>query len=196
MSDETASRPLTAQQEQFCREYLIDLNGAQAAIRAGYSPNGANGTGSRLLAIPSIGARVAELMREREERTDITADRVLRELAAIGFTAFTDLAAWNEDNLTFTPSDELGEAAKRSVKSVKVKRTVTRGKDGSEQTTVETELTQHDKLSALDKLAKHLNLYGEHGGDGKPSGLMALAEIMADRKRERDAERGMNAPDT
>lgn len=57
---------MTEKQEAFCREYLIDYNATQAAIRAGYSEKGANGQGTRLLANASIKSRLAELKAERD----------------------------------------------------------------------------------------------------------------------------------
>lgn len=188
MSHDKGDMPLkNAQHERFCQEYLIDLNATQAAVRAGYSVKTARSIGQRLLTIVDIDKRVASLMAEREKRTQITQDRVLAEFAAIGFTNFTDLASWNEDTLSFTPSDELEENAKRSVKSVKSKRTIRKDESG-ETITVEMEVTQHDKLSALDKLAKHLNLYGEHGDDSKRSGLDKMIDYLAERRAERERE--------
>ena len=179
---------LTPQQERFCQEYLIDLNATQAAVRAGYSKKGATVRGSELLAIRKVESRIAFLMSERAMRTQVTQDRVLSELAAVGFTAFTELANWDEDSLSFIPSDALAEAAKRSVKAVKSKRTIRRD-DNGETETVEMEISQHDKLSALDKLAKHLGMYRPDEGTGRTSGLDALVELMAARKRQRDEER-------
>lgn len=71
-------RPLTAKQKRFVDEYLIDLNATQAAIRAGYSPHTANEIGAENLAKPSIAAAVAAAVAARKERTQITADDVLR----------------------------------------------------------------------------------------------------------------------
>lgn len=70
---------LTPQQETFCQEYMVDLNGTQAAIRAGYSERTANEQAGRLLSKVSIRSRIDELRKDRAERTDITADRVLKE---------------------------------------------------------------------------------------------------------------------
>lgn len=70
---------LTDKQEAFCREYLIDLNATQAAIRAGYSHRTANEQGARLLANVSIQGRISELKQARNERNDINADYVLRQ---------------------------------------------------------------------------------------------------------------------
>ncbi|MCK9327404.1 MAG: terminase small subunit [Bacteroidales bacterium] len=65
-------------QERFCQEYIIDLKGTQAAIRAGYSPKTANEQASRLLANVNVQARYQELIEKRSERTEIKADDVLR----------------------------------------------------------------------------------------------------------------------
>ncbi|MBD8157216.1 terminase small subunit [Pantoea agglomerans] len=74
---------LTDKQEMFCREYLIDLNATQAAIRAGYSKNSANEQGAQNLAKLSIAQRIIELKAERNERVEVNADYVLRRLVEI-----------------------------------------------------------------------------------------------------------------
>lgn len=74
---------MTPKQQRFIDEYLIDLNATQAAIRAGYSPKTANEQGCQLLAKLSV--PIAQAMAERSRRTGFNADRVLRELAEMGF---------------------------------------------------------------------------------------------------------------
>ncbi|HAL7886072.1 TPA: terminase small subunit, partial [Escherichia coli] len=73
-------KQLTPKQELFCREYLKDLNGTQAAIRAGYSEKTANEQASRLLANVNVQKFVAELKSARVEQTGIDAAYVLRRL--------------------------------------------------------------------------------------------------------------------
>jgi len=68
---------LTAQQSRFVDEYLIDLNGTQAAIRAGYSAKTANVKAAQLLAKVNIQEAIQERMNYRQERTQIDADFVL-----------------------------------------------------------------------------------------------------------------------
>lgn len=80
---------LTAKQEFFCKEYLIDLNATQAAMRAGYSEKTANEQGSRLLANVKVQRRIKELKDARSERTQIDADWLLRQL---GEEALADVA--------------------------------------------------------------------------------------------------------
>jgi phage terminase small subunit len=60
---------LTAKQEMFVREYLVDLNATQAAIRAGYSTATAKDIGCENLAKPNIRARIDEALAERSKRT-------------------------------------------------------------------------------------------------------------------------------
>lgn len=76
MSDE--SKPLTAKQERFCEEYLIDLNATQAAIRAGYSENTAQKIGSENLSKPVIAEYIAKGKAERSKETKIDAAWVLK----------------------------------------------------------------------------------------------------------------------
>ena len=66
--------------ELFCREYIVDYNGTQAAIRAAYSPGSAANTASRLLTNEEILARVRELQKEQMQRLSLNADMVILEI--------------------------------------------------------------------------------------------------------------------
>ena len=66
--------------ELFCQEYIIDFNGTQAAIRAGYSPKTARVQASQLLTRPDISARVHELKKERMDRLSIDQDAVVLQI--------------------------------------------------------------------------------------------------------------------
>ena len=71
---------LTPKQDEFCRQFVVDLCATQAAIRAGYRERTARSVGSENLTKPDIQARIAELQAERSKRTAIKADDVLRRL--------------------------------------------------------------------------------------------------------------------
>lgn len=75
------SDKLTPKQSLFVKEYLIDLNATQAAIRAGYSPKTAQVIGGENLLKPLIKAAVDKAIAERSERTQIDADWLLKRLA-------------------------------------------------------------------------------------------------------------------
>lgn len=68
---------LTAKQDLFCREFIIDLNATQAAIRAGYSKKTAGSVGSENLQKPEIQSRINDLKAKREKKVGIDAQWVL-----------------------------------------------------------------------------------------------------------------------
>ena len=74
---------LTAKQAAFVAEYLIDLNATQAAIRAGYSEKAAKAIGAENLTKPDVQEAIKEAMQARAERTEITQDKVLKDVEAI-----------------------------------------------------------------------------------------------------------------
>lgn len=92
-------KKLAAKQKRFADEYLIDLNGTKAAIRAGYSPNSAVEQASQMLSNIKIAeyiqARKLELDQKLENRFLISRERVLEEYARL---AFSDIRGfYNED---------------------------------------------------------------------------------------------------
>lgn len=82
---------LIPKREAFCREYLVDLNGTQAAIRAGYSKRTANEQAARLLADVSVRSHIKTLIDARAERTQIDADWMLKRLAQDATADVADL---------------------------------------------------------------------------------------------------------
>ena len=74
---------LNEKQKQFCNEYLIDFNGTQAAIRAGYSAKTAKSIANENLTKPDIQAYLSELIENRNERTKITQDEVIRDIIEV-----------------------------------------------------------------------------------------------------------------
>lgn len=88
---------LTDKQEMFCREYLVDLNATQAAIRAGYSEKTARSQANRMLTNVDIEKRIQELMNNRSDRLDVDADYVLKRLVEIDQMDVLDILTENGD---------------------------------------------------------------------------------------------------
>jgi phage terminase small subunit len=80
-----ATRAAMERAERFAQEYVVDLNGTQAAIRAGYAPKGAHVQASRLLNVPKVAARVAELKTALAKRYEVTQERTLKQIARIAY---------------------------------------------------------------------------------------------------------------
>lgn len=99
---------LTPKQLEFCRQYLVDLNATQAAIRAGYSERTANEQGSRLLANVRVRDEIERLGVKRAKRTNFDADRVLEEIQRIATVNIKDVVRWGMKEVA-VPLDEDGK---------------------------------------------------------------------------------------
>jgi len=152
-----AKPKLTPKQARFCSEYIVDLNGTQAAIRAGYSPNAANEIAAALLAKTSIQSSVSELQEDREKRTQITQDKVLSAHATI---AFLDVKKAFDENGVLLPANKLPPEVSRAVSAIE---------------TVDGKLTKlrfADRGKSLEMLGRHLGMDRRElqisGGDDRP----------------------------
>ena len=142
---------LTAKQQRFCDEYLIDLNATQAAIRAGYKKSEYTDTNAnKLLENTRIREAVEKAMAERSKRTGINQDRVIQELARIAFV--------NPQNVINPEDASVREDASEDdlacIQSVKVKTSYSDKGD-----MIEREVKLNDKMKALELLGKHLGIF-------------------------------------
>jgi len=81
---------LSSKKQLFCREYMLDLNATQAAIRAGYSKKTARQQGQRLLTNVDIKREIKMMTNEKQEKLDIKAEDVLNELKYLGINKKVD----------------------------------------------------------------------------------------------------------
>lgn len=143
---------MTPKQQAFVAEYLIDLNGTQAAIRAGYSERTANEQASRLLTNVSVRSAIAEAQQKRSERTGITADRVLQELARIAFFDIRKL--YNADGSMKLPA-ELDDDTAAALTGVDIQET----KVGEDAATIITRKAKViERTGALTLAMRHLGM--------------------------------------
>lgn len=182
--------------ERFCQEYLIDLNGTQAAIRAKYSKHTAGEQASRLLTDVRVQARITELKAIRNERTRVTQDRVVKELAMIGFS---DLANYiTIDPLTGAIQakgfEEMPPGESRALKAIKEDRAIKEGADGKDVTLYDkVSFVMHDKIRALEILARHLGMLIErHELTGDEGGPIQIQYILVKPKKRKRGGDGKN----
>lgn len=185
---------LTDKQKRFCDEYLIDLNATQAAIRAGYSEKTAYRTGADNLRKPQIEEYIAKRQKELSRSTEITQERVIKELALIAFSNNADYAHVVEKKMqveaggalvdvldkdgkpvmyrTVEPvlTEELTEEQKRALAVIK------KGRDGLE-------VKSCDKVKALELLGKHLGIFTDKiEANVNDTTRSELSELLAQRK--------------
>ena len=146
---------LTPKQQRFADEYRVDLN-ATRAYRAAYpsvkKDETAAAAAARLLKNVKVSAYISERIQAQQQRTEITQDRVLRELANIGFAKATDYAKVEGQLVTITPTDELSPEQVAAIAGIE------QGKFGIK-------VKLHDKIKALELLGKHLGMF-DKGANG------------------------------
>lgn len=107
---------LNPKQAAFVREYLVDRNATQAAIRAGYSPKTAKEIGHENLTKPHVRAAIDAGTAKQTEAAGITGDRILRELGRI---AFSDTGQILDERGMCRSLNEMPEDIRRCISAVK-----------------------------------------------------------------------------
>ncbi len=165
---------LTAPQEQFCREFIIDMNASSAYQRAypKSSPTAARSNAVRLIANDVIQKRIAELQRERASRTEVSADRVLLELARLAF--YDARTMYRPDGSMKEPS-EWDDATAAAIASHEVEEEVTTEGEGKEAKTIRTtartrKVKRFNKERTLELLCRHLGMLNDKLAVSTPPG--------------------------
>lgn len=166
---------IDARRVRFVQEYLIDFNGTQAAIRAGYSAKSAQVTASRLLNDAMVGGQIETAKVELAERHRLKLDDVVQELRRIGFANMAHYSRLIEGGRVPDLSSATDEQM-AVVSSLDVEEDIITTKDGRAADRVEgddgygeegitvlrrrTRFKLHDKVNALVQLGRHLGGFG------------------------------------
>ena len=164
---------LTPKQKRFVAEYLIDLNATAAAKRAGYSEKTAYSIGLETLKKPEIQNAIQEAMQKRQQRTEITQDMVIQELAKLGFFDIRKLFDKDGKPLDISKLDDDTAAALVGLDVQDVS-----DSDGNYVGFIK-KYKMADKIKALELLGKHLGTW-EHQDKQQTAveDLTALAEKL------------------
>ena len=171
---------LTPKQARFVAEYLKDLNGTQAAIRAGYSKRTASSIATEYLRKPALAAEIARKRAKMAEKLEITAERIAAELALIGFANMQDYMRAGPDGDPYLDFSKLTRAQAAALAEVTVEDFKDgRGEDARDVRRVKFKLA--DKRAALVDLGKHLGMFVERHEVGEPGefGRLSTDEIRA-----------------
>lgn len=159
---------LTPKQQQFVREYLIDFNATQAAIRAGYSPKTAQVIGAENIKKPMVAAEIQRLGQKTAQKLEITRESIMQELAAIGFARASDFVRVETEPTTRLGVHPLtGEiiSLPSYCQTVRITNTDELPEDkaaalaGIKQGTNGIEVKLHDKVRALELLGKAVGVF-------------------------------------
>lgn len=150
---------LTPKQIRFIDEYLVDFNATQAAIRAGYKAKNAYQIGSENLKKPQIQAEITRRQEDLQNRTEISQDRVIKELARVAFANATDYVKVESGGVHVRANSDLTDDQRAAIASIK------RGARGIE-------IKLCDKIKALELLGRHIGMFNDKlalsGTDGGP----------------------------
>ena len=142
---------LTPKQKLFCNEYLIDLNATAAAERAEYSKKTAYSQGQRLLKNVEVQKYIQLRMKDREKRTEITQDMVLKEFAHIAFDDIKNYLSFYTD----TEGNVRTIVKDSTTIDTRAIQEVSQGKDG------QFKFKMYCKDNALLQIGKHLGMFAD-----------------------------------
>jgi phage terminase small subunit len=187
---------LSPVQKRFVAEYLVDLNAKQAAIRGGFSPRGAAVSGYRLLRKGPVARAVAARQAELTARIGVTVERIVAELARIGFSDIRDVVQWRAVPSVSGAGD--GETSARVINLIDVKSAneLTRHAAAaiaelSLQPSGGFRLRLHDKRAALVELGRHLGMFANRG----PRATRLTVEIVRFGQSDDSADRAHAQPE-
>lgn len=150
-----SKKKLTDKQEQFCQQFLVDLNATQACIRAGYSEHTAKEIGYEHLTKPHIIERIAELKAKRAEKLEVTQDDILNHLNILRSSNIQEYIKFDDGKLTFKDFKELTEEQLMCIESIK-------------NTANGIELKLHGKEWTIEKISRHIGFYEVDNGQQNP----------------------------
>tara|TARA_R110002051_G_scaffold212225_1_gene277411 strand:+ start:40 stop:594 length:555 start_codon:yes stop_codon:yes gene_type:complete len=146
---------LYPKQKRFAEEYIKDLNGTEAAIRAGYSKRTAEQIAYQILQKPHVMAYIAKLQAERSKRTTIDADYVLQRLAEIDQMDFLDIM---DDDMSLKPISQWPKVWRQYLSSFELAELFEGRGDDRKMIGVLKKIKWPDKVRNLELLGKHVSI--------------------------------------
>lgn len=148
--------------EEFCQQYIIDFNGFRSAVDAKFSKKSARVTASRLLTKANIQERIAELLKDRSERTKIDQNMVLYELVGLLTSDIRDFVEVEDGGgLRIRPFSEIPAGKTRCIKSIKEDRIMKDDPKSQDDAVIihdKVTYTLHGKERAIELSMKHLGM--------------------------------------
>ncbi|WP_175863680.1 terminase small subunit [Burkholderia cepacia] len=151
-------KKLTAKQQRFVDEYLVDLNASAAARRAGYSEKTARVIADENLTKPDIQAAIAAAMKIRSERTKVTSDRVLQRMVEIDDMDVLDIM---NDDMSLKPVSEWPKVWRQYLSGFDLAEMFEGNGDAREMVGILKKIKWPDKLKNLEMLGRHFGMFND-----------------------------------
>lgn len=149
------AKKLTDKQQRFVEEYLIDLNGTQAALRAGYSEKTAGRQACELLEKTHIAEAIAEAKAQRSIKTSIDATYVLNRLVEIDQMDVLDIL---DDDGHMRPVSQWPKVWRTTLSGMDINRLSSIGKGDDAIESVLQKIKWPDKVKNLELIGKHVEV--------------------------------------
>lgn len=155
---------MTEQRIRFCDKYFETLNASESAKFAGFSDDTARQQGYFLLQEEDVQIYLSKLRAKLQSKTDITTERVLRE---VGRLSFSDIRAYYNDDGSLIPVHLLPDDAAAALASVEIDDIFVYEKGIKKVIGQTRKIKTYDKIGAIEKLMKHLGLYEKDNDQSK-----------------------------
>jgi phage terminase small subunit len=156
-------KELNPKQSMFCKEYVVDFNGTQAAIRAGYSKKTANEIARKLLTKVDIQNEIQKLTKKRADRVEKTGDDVVRllwKMAGLDLADYVSVVDGGE--VQAIPFDQLPEGATKLISEIEEKSVIKESADGQTLTKFSNlKYKLPEKTKCLEMLGRHYGLFND-----------------------------------
>ncbi|MEW6508845.1 MAG: terminase small subunit [Bacteroidota bacterium] len=144
---------ISEKQRIFINEYLKDLNGKQAAIRAGYSVKSAKVTASRMLTNDNLRNELSKRLKEIYDNYKNDQEKIIRELAVVGFSRMTNYMTVHKEGIRIKDSDEIPEELIGALSEI----TIAETKKSKRKS-----IKLHNKIEALKLLGNYHRLFDDN----------------------------------
>ena len=193
MPGKRGQKGLTPKQEAFCRAYIENGGNASAAYRVAYDASGSTDksvheSACKVLANAKVASRISELQAKIAQKHGVTVDRIVGELATLGFSNMQDFMTIDESGVPRLNFKGMSRDKASAISEMTVEEFTAKGEDGESSSAGvrKVKFKLYDKRAALVDLGKHLGMFKdivEHTGkNGAPIQVEAINDVESARR--------------
>lgn len=169
------TKKISDKEEKFIEKYVETLNGSESYLYAypKTKPSAAKTSGSRMLSREHVKVEIEKRVAKRTAKNEITADRILQELAKIAFSNVGDL--FDPKTNAMKNIGDVDSATLSAVSGISIEENgYGKRKEGTTK-----KVRMYDKIRALEKLGHYVGLFKEKS-ESTEDVVKALKEVFQD----------------